>query len=60
MEQLLLKIEESMIFGFVEERICVYSLLAAASFCSPSFLLAASPFSLSFYMLRNPSLYFTK
>jgi hypothetical protein len=28
-----------MIFGFVEERICVYSLLAAASFCSPSFLL---------------------
>jgi hypothetical protein len=60
MEQLLLKIEESMIFGFVEERICVYSLLVAASFCSPSFLLAASPFSLSFYMLRNPSLYFTK
>jgi hypothetical protein len=37
-EQLLLKIEESMIFGFVKERICVYSLLAAASFCSPSLL----------------------
>jgi hypothetical protein len=49
-----------MIFGFVDERICVYSLLAAASFYSPSFLLAASLFSLSFYMLRNPSLYFTK
>jgi hypothetical protein len=49
-----------MIFGFVEERINVYSLLAAASLCSPSFLLAASLFSLSFYMLRNPSLYFTK
>jgi hypothetical protein len=49
-----------MIFGFVEERICVNSLLVAASFCSPSFLLAASPFSLSFYMLRNPSIYFTK
>jgi hypothetical protein len=49
-----------MIFGFVEERICVYSLLVAASFCSPSFLLAASAFSLSFYMLRNLSLYFTK
>jgi len=49
-----------MILGFVEERICVYSLLAVASFCSPSFLLAASPFSLSFYMLRNHSLYFTK
>jgi hypothetical protein len=40
-----------MIFGFVEERICVYFLLAAASFCSPSFLLAAASFSLSFYML---------
>jgi len=49
-----------MIFGFVEERICVYSLLAAASFFSPSFLLAAASFSLSFSMLRNPSLYFTK
>jgi hypothetical protein len=61
-----------MIFWFVEERMCVYSLLAAASFCSPSFLLAAASFcspsfllaaasfSLSFYMLRNPSLYFTK
>jgi len=60
MEQLLLKIEKSMIFGFGEERICVYSLLTAASFCSPSLLLAANPFSLSFYMLRNPSLYFIK
>jgi hypothetical protein len=61
-----------MILGFVEERICVHSLLAAASFCSPSFMvvaasfcspsfmLAAASFSLSFYMLRNPSLYFTK
>jgi hypothetical protein len=49
-----------MILGFVEERICVYSLLAAASLCSPSFLLAAASFSLSFYMLRNLSLYFTK
>jgi len=36
------------------------SWLAAASFYSPSFLLAAASFSLSFYMLRNPSLYFTK
>jgi len=54
------KKKKSMIFGFVEETICVYSLLAAASFCSPSFLLAAASFSLSFYMLRNPSLYFTK
>jgi hypothetical protein len=59
-EQLLLKNEKSMIFRFVEERMCVYSLLAAASFCSPSFLIAAASFSLSFYMLRNPSLYFTK
>jgi len=37
-EQILLKIEEIMILGFVEERICVYSRLAAASFFSPSLL----------------------
>jgi len=41
-----------MIFGFIEERICVYSLLAAASFCSPSFLLAAASFSLFLYVKK--------
>jgi hypothetical protein len=40
-----------MIFGFVEERMCVYSLLAAASFCSPSFLLAAASFLLLSFFL---------